>query len=82
MKTTDVTKEQLQNIELWREETEVTYCSQYGTGIGKKLVATLFGGFKVYNNKVCILECTQPYQALETYNNILPEFSGNKNKQS
>lgn len=53
----------------WKEQKFVEFASSYGR-VNKKLCATLSGGYKVFHNRICILECIQPYQAVELYNSI------------
>lgn len=54
----------------FKEEQEVVYASHFGANINKKLVLTLSGGYKVYNNNEVVLETMTPAYAAKTYNTI------------
>jgi hypothetical protein len=57
-----------QDLREFKETYEVTYAHKFGNGINKKLVLTLSGGYKVYNNDEVILENMSAIDALNTYN--------------
>lgn len=49
---------------------EVVYASHFGGGKNKKLVLTLSGGYKVYNDNEVVLETMTPLEAVKKYNLI------------
>jgi len=57
-----------QGLNEFKQAHEVTYASHFGNGVNKKLVLTLAGGYKVYNNNEVILENMNASDAVRTYN--------------
>ena len=54
----------------WKADKEVEYAGNYGKGSHKSLRATLSGGYRVYNHNEIVLECIQPFNAIEKYNSL------------
>ena len=52
----------------WQQEQTVTYASDSKSK--KVLKCTLMGGFQVWHKGEMVLQCMQPFQAVEKYNSI------------
>lgn len=58
----------VEGLNEFKNKQEVVYASRFGQGVNKKIVLTLSGGFKVYNNNEVILENLNVTEAVKTYN--------------
>ena len=58
------------NLLKFKEEQEIVYASHFGRGINKKIVLTLSGGYKVYDQGEVVLETMTPSDAVKKYNLI------------
>lgn len=54
----------------FKDSQEVTYASHFGGGHNKKLVLTLHGGYRVYDQGEVVLEGMNPKSAIDKYNSI------------
>lgn len=54
----------------WKNSKEIEYAGSYGKGSNKSLCVTLYGSYKVYCNKVLVLECGHPFPAVDKYNSL------------
>lgn len=60
----------LPELQEWMETNEALYASAQGSGENKRLTVTMSGGFKLYHNRQVVWEGTQPFTAVEKYNNL------------
>jgi len=60
----------LKDLIEWQATAKVRYALSSTVNGTTELFATVRGGYEVWKNGVCVLECVQPFQAVEEYNKL------------